>query len=140
MPGSNPKLPSKLHSTPTPSVASHVSKNSHSPSAHSDSSEDEGESVGEAESHSSVLGINSPSLPSAESIGRGRSKSTTLTGSLGEGSNGVTKAKKVTGTGPPTKKSSVPRLPSPRVLPPPVTIRRDTTYLVGMFILCLEFS
>lgn len=132
LPGSNPKLPSKLHSTPTPSVASHVSKNSHSPSAHSDSSEEEGESVGEAESHSSVLGMNSPSLPTSESIGRGRSKSNTITSNLGDVSNGATKAKKVTGTGPPTKKASAPRLPSPKILPPPVTIRRDTTYLVDI--------
>ncbi|KAH8120552.1 hypothetical protein DFH11DRAFT_72906 [Phellopilus nigrolimitatus] len=140
LPGSNPKSSSKLRSTPTPSVASLVSKNSRSPSAHSDSSDSDADSAGEAESHSSVVGELSPSLPAAESIGRnnalGRSRPgsfTSGTGSVGGGANG--KAKKVTGTGPPAKKlpPQVHRLPSPKTLPPPVPVRRpESNYLIDI--------
>ncbi|KAI5124459.1 hypothetical protein M0805_008343 [Coniferiporia weirii] len=136
-PGSNPKLPSKLRATPTPSVASHVSKNSRSrsPSAQSDSSDADADSAMEA--GSSVVGL-SPSLPAAETIGRGQLKGRSKTGSFTNGSssagaNGNAKSKKVTGTGPPVKKPPqppAPRLPSPK---PTVPIRRpDPNYLIDI--------
>lgn len=104
----------------------------------SDSSDAEGggDSGAEMESHSSVMGGISPSLPAAETIGRGRSK----TGSFSHGpgsATSATRSKKVTGTGPPSKKlppvahqlSSIPP-------PPPPPIRRPETtsnYVIGEF-------
>ena len=134
---------SKLRSTPTPSVASHSSlpsqsKKSHSrsrsPSQRSDSSEDSHyNSRSNASSVGSRAGF-SPTLPSAESIGRNANRNKAATG-------------KVTGTGPPIKRAppTLPRIPSPpRTVPPPapapVPQRRavDTsTYFVGTYISCI---
>ncbi|THH11781.1 hypothetical protein EW145_g418 [Phellinidium pouzarii] len=141
-PGSNPRPSSRLRGTPTPSVASLVSKNSRSrsPSAQTDSSDAEVDSAVEAGSHSSVIGALSPSLPAAESIGRGQVKGRSKAGSLSNGSvTGNAKAKKVTGTGPPVKKPPPPpptpvqRLPSPKTLLPPAPIRRpESNYLIDI--------
>ncbi|EJD04322.1 uncharacterized protein FOMMEDRAFT_19579 [Fomitiporia mediterranea MF3/22] len=151
-PGSNPKPPSKVRSTPTPSIASHISKTSHSPSAHSnDSSDAEGGipatggtgvdsgAEGEGESQSSVLGGISPSLPTAESIGRGRSKAGSFSQGTGSGggssAGGGSKAKKVTGTGPPAKKPPPPpvnRLPSLPPPPPPPVRQPNSTFLIDI--------
>ncbi|OCB85252.1 hypothetical protein A7U60_g7879 [Sanghuangporus baumii] len=136
-PSSGSKPPSKLRSTPTPSVVSHLSKNSRSPSAHSDSSDAEGDSGAEAESqsHSSIIGGTSPSLPNAESIGRGRSKTGSF--SLGPGSASgaaASKPKKVTGTGPPKKPPPPPahQLPTLAPPPPPPVRRPESTFLIDI--------
>lgn len=107
-----------MRSTPTSSAASQASlsfskqspSRSRSPSDGSDSTVNS-PSQGATPSNTSSVGF-SPTLPSAEIIGKNRK-------------NG-----KATGTGPPARPVPVPHLPSPKSIPPP-PVRRESNYLMG---------
>lgn len=118
----------KTRATPTPSQASHMSKETHSrsPSTASDSSSGDGSAVdGE-----STLSGPSPVLPSMEALGRSRAGSNA--NSIGAGSSGSGTKKKVTGTGPPSRPPAVPlQRPSTEPLAPPAPVK--SSYLLGAY-------